>query len=278
MQIIGNGDQQPYEKKQLISIVLSALILIMLNFTSLGRSVNNFIHVLAFPVVWVTQRGTENISVFARSVFTQQLVYKRLVDAEKSLYECKADHAEIELLKEENASMRLQLELKDEGFNTLEAKSFFSDVTNSVDLLSLNKGTRDGVKDGDFVVYGNSFVGKIVKTFADYSYARLPIDKRSLLEVFIMRKVGSENYKMLGKGLAVGDGNVIHLENYVGSESLQVGDYVFVDSVISDKYFVMGYISSVTNDPASPNKDAIVQPSIDIGLYRSFIIILNSIE
>jgi cell shape-determining protein MreC len=275
MQIVGNGNQQTYGKKHLVYVALSALLFIVLNVTSAKNTIYNTTQILAFPIVWGTQHATESVSVFVKSIFTQRLVYGRLVEAEKSLYECRADRAEVELLKEENASMRLQLGLEQDGYSTLQAKSFFNNDVGNVRILSLNKGASDGVKKNDFVVYGNSFIGEIIDTFDNYSYARLPTDEKSLLEVFAMRKVDDTNYKMLGKGLAVGDGSVIHLENFVGSENLQKGDYVFVNSVISGKYFVMGYISSVTNDPASPNKDAVVQPSVDIGQFKSFIIILG---
>ena len=254
------------EKSTWIIKVLSLLLFLFLNIYPLRNFTDSVVIFLGYPFVMLGDSLKNELHLVSAYFANTNDLYKDYVKLQKEYAECEAKSAREVQLEEENKSLKEQLNVKSSHLKFIMSKEIFAN-DNSLGVIILNVGAKSGVKPGDFVVEGYNFVGKVVSTTAGTSKVILPFNKKSRLKVFIAKDSKQKNF--IGKGVAIGDGISIKVENIVG-EKVADGDLVFIAE--DENYWLLGRLDALSNDPTSPFKTAVVHPFVDIVATKTYFI------
>jgi rod shape-determining protein MreC len=183
------------------------------------------------------------------------------------------DNMDYELLEIENEDLKKQLDLVNEEYSYLQ-----SEVLNRIekDYLIINVGNKDGVKEGDIAVLGDSYIGILIDVGRYTSKVRLPISKSSLLEAYILSTEDQENRKILSRAVVNGSSDGIRVENIGMNSGVQNGDIVVVNDSKVGENLILGSVVGLSEDPATTTRTGYVSSVVDYyDLINVFVRIKN---
>ncbi len=183
------------------------------------------------------------------------------------------DNIDYELLEIENEDLKKQLDLVNEEYSYLQ-----SEVLNRIekDYLIINVGVKDGVKEGDIAVLGDSYIGILIDVGRYTSKVRLPISKSSFLEAYILSTEDQENRKILSRAVVNGSSDGIRVENIGMNSGVQNGDIVVVNDSKVGENLILGSVVGLSEDPATTTRTGYVSSVVDYyDLINVFVRIKN---
>ncbi|MBD3329427.1 hypothetical protein GF357_02940 [Candidatus Dojkabacteria bacterium] len=207
-----------------------------------------------------------------RAVGQLQKKYNELLLENISL---KTQLALVKKYYDENEALRRQLNLGNTEADLLLAEIIGVDQYTGQDHIILNKGERDGVKEGQTVVLGNVYIGLVTDTEEQYCKVRVPRSGESYLKVKVVPieldsvMVEEMQQDMIGgiskyaDGVAIGSSTGIKVENVAVTYPLAEGQSVIVaDEKVSDWLF-LGSVTEVSEGPASTSKSCYIKRPIN---------------
>lgn len=245
-----NGKANPFG----IYIVSFVVCFILLGLNSLGllkvfRSGFEFILIPPKRLVFsIKSQADDNI----RILFTPNLETK-LLEADESSRALDVLQSKIQLLEEENATLRAQLETPlPPSWDYIP-----SSVLGKDRYLIVDKGEKDGVEEGMVVVYKDIVVGVITRVNPRTSLITLPTDP----DLKIPAKT-NKNVKGLLTGIF---GSEIHLTKILQKESINSFDTVLSSGEEGGvpPNLVIGKIREVISSDDDVFKEAVVDPLVD---------------
>lgn len=192
-------------------------------------------------------------------------------------YEKDINNAHYQSLKEENDSLRKQIDL-----GNLEKRYLLTKVlgVENISDMQVDKGSREGVKEGAVASVGNMFVGIVQRVDSEGALVLLPYSKSSTFEVFVTN-VGVEEGKIveqppiLSKAVVRGAGDYINIENISMNSDVKDGDIVIAMDQRIGEYLVVGRIANLVTNPAATSMNGRVAPLVD---YDDLMTIFIEIE
>jgi rod shape-determining protein MreC len=178
------------------------------------------------------------------------------------VYEKEALYSNYLILKNENEALKKQIALGNITAKYVLANPLRDDNAN---LLYIDQGSNSGIKQGDVVILGNTFVGIVTNVDLKGSVVRLPSDENSHFEVAIL-KAGQDTAtktNILSSGVASGSSEGIKVENISMNSDVADGDVVFINDSKVGGFYALGYIVALSGNPASTYKTAFVSPILD---------------
>ncbi len=127
--------------------------------------------------------------------------------------------------------------------------------------LKIDKGSTDGIKMGEAVIYNDNFVGKIVAVSAKASSVQLLTDPDSKVSAF------SQGLEGKSKGVLLGQfGSEILMDKILHEEKISVGDLVYSEGIESflPRGLILGKVTKVLERQNEVFKQAKVKPVFDI--------------
>lgn len=154
---------------------------LQLAFSTAGKGISNFFHIFGS----VGNLNQEN---------------QELKNANAKLT---SQNIELTEIKKENAILRQQLGFKKKtNFRLLEANVINRNPISALQFLTINKGEKNGVKEGSAVTLNGALVGKISQTDRYTSKVLMITDQTSIVNAFIQESRASGVVKgQLGYGL-----------------------------------------------------------------------------
>jgi cell shape-determining protein MreC len=201
-----------------------------------------------------------------------------LKDITKIKDENDANKLKVEELENENLGYTLLLE----KYNSLLAQNKYAskkytyisaEIFKSNGEYILNVGNRDGVKIGDVVVFGNSYIGKVSLVDENYSRLNIPSEIGNSISVTIVTSVATNftadqltqnALSSLGKAIAVGNEYEIKIENLPSISKAKEGDIVLINDSKVGQYLILGTLAGVQKDKADALLSAVVAPVVNI--------------
>ena len=139
------------------------------------------------------------------------------------------------------------------------------------DVIAVNKGEKDGIKEGMPVLTSEkALVGKVFKTYPDYSEILLITSKKSVIDI----KIISEGDYAIAKGE---DNLKIALDSLEKKSLVKEGD-VCITSSLGGHYeegLLVGKISSITNLASEVFKTGSIEPFFNLNDLDKVLIIKN---
>lgn len=194
----------------------------------------------------------------------QQVLWKiePLWEIKNAVLENRALKGQLNEVLIENSALRKKLTEKNIGIdqeNTLSSQTFnllTAHVLGQSRFLIVNKGSLDGAKTGQAVVFKDNLVGKIKKVEEKRSWVILPSDPDSKLGVFSQGEVDR------AKGLLVSEfGSRLLMDKILHQEKIKKGDLVYSEGDEEiPRGLLLGQISEVLEKPNEVFKKAYVEP------------------
>ena len=250
--------------------VLSLILFLFLNIYPLRLLTDSVVVFLGYPFIMLGNSLKTELQFVGAYFSNTNNLYKDYVYLQQEYAKCEAKSAKEVQLEEENKALKEQLNVTSPQVKFIMAKEIL--VNDDVlGVMILNVGAKSGVNPGDFVVEGYNFVGKIVSVTPGTSKVILPFNRKSRLKVFIAKN--SEPKGFIGKGVAIGDGVSIKIDNIVG-DKVANDDLVFIAE--DENYWLLGKLDDLSDDPTSPFKTAVVHPLVDTAITKTYFIPMSN--
>lgn len=186
----------------------------------------------------------------------------------------KQQNRDVASYREENerltALLNLQNSLSD--YQTVAARVISYSGNNWYEIIEINKGAIDGLKEGNVVITPDGIVGKITEVGPNYSVVCTILDARASVGIKVARTGGS--------GLVEGDAELAKnmqckLSFLDRSTPIIVGDVVETSGT-GGKYppgFLVGSIINISADSTGSLKYAVIEPAVDFDVLKEVLVI-----
>ncbi|MCX6780164.1 MAG: rod shape-determining protein MreC [Candidatus Magasanikbacteria bacterium] len=176
-------------------------------------------------------------------------------------------------LEKENNELRLELNFKaKDKFKLLGAEVVAKNIEAIDQVVILNRGTIDGVKVDQSVIYGDGIlVGKIIKVENNISFARLLNDNQSKIAATVTNSDHSLGVVEGGYGLSIKMNFIPRNENVaIGDQIITSGIELSVPSGL-----VIGKVAAIENESYQPFQQAVITPAVEYQKINLVSIITN---
>lgn len=251
------------------------ILLIFLHYTSISEPIEYQIYNAFFPTQdWLFKKSNKF------GLFFYYLINANKLMAENNLLKDKINElikkqTELEITRQENQNLKNSLNyLSTVNYNYLTAKIIGRNIQNP-QLLILDKGGMNGVKDNLIVIYNNGVVlGKISQTANYLSYLLLLTDNQSLIAAKI---INQNNTTSLIRGELGISANMTMVPQ---EENININDIVITSGLEENipSGLLIGQILEIKNSPEALFKNAIIKPFFDIRQTEYVTIILPKNE
>lgn len=149
---------------------------------------------------------------------------------------------------------------------------FIPTISAPSDII-INKGSKDGAKMGNAIVYQNNFIG-IIDSTTDH-YAKVTLVTKNGISLTAKESNSS------ALGVIKGEGNSLILDNVVLADTLSVDDVIVTGGTLSiskegyPEGLVIGKIVSVDRDPSALFQKASIQPLVRIEKLTTVFVLTN---
>jgi rod shape-determining protein MreC len=255
-----------------LAVVLGQIILISAQVTS--KSGVSVLTTVTFGVFAEIQRGSSSVVSSFRRVWSDY-VGLRHVKAEndelkRSLAAAQVQLQEQRALADRSRGLQQLLELRDRSnLQTAAAEIIAESATNQFRTLTIDKGTRDGLRPDMAVIAPAGIVGRIVIPSARAAQVQLLIDRNAAAGALVERS--------RAQGIVIGDGDSrLRMEYVSEAADIVVGDAVVTSGIdsIFPKGFIIGHVETVEkNGPAY--RRIIVMPAVDFRSLEEVLVVLT---
>lgn len=147
-------------------------------------------------------------------------------------------------------------------------------TSNWFNTITIDKGSKDGIKVDMNVIAGSGLVGIVTDVGKNYAVVRAIIDDTSNVSGMILSN--NDNCIVSGNLKSMTESNMITFSNLEDSEDkVSTGDSV-VTSNISDKYLpglLIGYVTDITEDNNNLTKSGEITPVVDFKHLQDVLVI-----
>lgn len=146
----------------------------------------------------------------------------------------------------------------------------------STEILQINQGRQEGVKEGMAVISeGNIFVGSVKNVGEHFANILLPISKESKI-LGVVRGKGEARDEIKAKGILEGLGGRMNLEQVTMAETLEVGDLlVTAGEEPLPPNILIGRLSKVSRKEGELFQKAEIEPAVNYSNLEMVFVIVN---
>ncbi len=189
------------------------------------------------------------------------------ISCQKDLQQALLRSAQSKMLSDENDDLRAKLELKLRAqIPVIVAEVIGKDLTNTQQIIFINKGGIAGIKIGDPVVVDKGIlVGRIIKVAPDVAWVLLIKDSQSKVAATILNHDHSLGVVEGGNGIS------LRMKFIPRNEVVAVGDQI-VTSGLEDntpRGLLIGSVQIVENEAYQPFQQALLTPPYDLNKLTS---------
>lgn len=234
--------------------------------------VQDFGNQVAAPLQWALagpSRGISDVLATVQAIGELRAENVRLRDEVDRLV---GETARLDELERENQELREQLGLKRErpSLQWLSAQVIYSDPSNLVQSVTVNVGSREGVRQGMTVMTPRGLVGRVVYVSQSTSRVLLITDASSSVTAAIQ---GSR-----ARGVISGQRRELLSMKYIPqSETVRTGERVVTSGVggVFPEGILIGRITDVTRKDVDMFQQAQVEPEVDFSRLDRVLVVTN---
>lgn len=247
-----------------LAVLLAAAIGVIGNLTGSNLPGNIVQGVLA-PI----RAGAQALTDQAEQLYSYMFKYESLA-AENASLKKQVSQLEEEArmaasVSRENDRLRALLELKEqrEDYQLVDAYIIGRSSVDWSSTYTINRGTRDGVKEGMCVITANNEVfGLVVEAGSNYAVVKSVLD--ASLE--ISATMASSGYSgMVQGGYTTGESGLLRMDYLPSSAVIRNNDQVVTaGSTVYPRNLILGYVVDAGFDDTGVAKYALLKPAADI--------------
>lgn len=238
--------------------IIGILILVVFALAGFVHPVRESLRVVFLPVARLTSNVGAGIGRALRLDEETKIANDRVREFEARLQAQTVDYVRLRALEEENRALLAQTNfISETGYQTLGARIISRAVTHQNAVVTLDRGSRDGIEIGHAVITENGlFVGKVI-SFGEWTcVVMLCTDVRARAAATV---AGNDSVS----GVVEGRGNGVAHFTLVPQALPLERDDVVVTAGTEDKVpgnLVIGLVNDVESEPTDPFKNAVIEP------------------
>lgn len=251
-------------------LVFFLLFLIIFSIFRFQSQIKNLVYLISWPIEKSIFSFSKRFVSFFELVLEKISLKEENEQLKLEIKKLIAENEKLKELKKENEELRKSLGLKLEKEFNLEMVRFTGkDI--SGDFIRINKGIKDGMKEGQVVITPeNCLVGKIFKVYSNFSSVELFTEKGFSFDAKISEKEIS--------GLVKGKGDFkAKIELLPKEKEISKGDKVLTSN-LGGKFpagILVGEIEKVKKSDLTFYQEAELKPAFDIKKFDYLFVILN---
>lgn len=249
--------------------VLFAGLLIFASTKGYLEGATNILHATTAPVSIFFSGASDRVSGFFGGIFSLGKIQRDNAELRNNLNKLQAEVAQLAEAKKENESLRREL-----GFTTSHNYSYEAaevlafDPSNVRGMVTVNKGAKNGLKNGMAVISDGFLVGRVSEVSENTSKIQLIVDPTSAIPVTLQSTDTN--------GLASGQiGFGLTMDKIAQGEQIKEGDTVITSGLGGEipKGLILGTVEKITRQENSLFVSAKVRPSANLAsLFRVIVI------
>jgi len=268
----------------MIIIVISIVLVVLMFYTSNNRGSITALEGFVGQIVAPFQRGVYTISSTVYNFFSEIDERRNMRSNYEELKE-KVAHLEKELirleeLEKENKRLKELLRFSDqnEEFVVTGARVIAKNPGNWFNLITIDKGKKDGIAVNMAVVTEKGLVGRVVEVAESWSKVRTIVDGQSSVSAIIQRN--RDNGIVKGNNSLVIEDGMCRMIYLPEDSSVVEGDKVITSGLgdIFPKGIYIGEVKEVIKEERNLYKTAIVKPGADFERLEEVLVVVSSRE
>lgn len=258
-----------------VAVVLGQIILISAQVNS--RTGVPLLEAVTFGLFAEVQRGVAGATANVRHLWSGYIGLRHVKDENEALKRQVAANEvqiqELRALADRTRGLQKLLELRDRSnLSTAAAEIIAAGATPDFRTLTIDKGTRDGLRPDMAVIAPAGIVGRIVVPSARAAKVQLLVDRNAAAGALIERS--------RAQGVVVGTGEPDRLRLEYVSEVADVatGDVVVTSGIdgIFPKGFVIGRVEAVERGGGGgAYKQIVIRPAVDVRSLEEVLVVLT---
>ena len=254
----------------IVLIIIVIIILAIFSFTlKEDRQLNKFESLIKDTVTSVSKV----VSYPFNFIFNKIDDYKELTNIREKYQELLPEVDRIDSLMTENIELRKQLEaMKEElnidytinGYDFLNATVISRNVSYWYNIITIDKGTYNGVEVDMVVVNSDGLIGKVVSTTTFTSEVKLLTTSDTNNKISVA--INSDNKKLYGLISKYNyKTNALEVEGISNTKTVTIGDYVYTSGLggVFPSGILIGKVTNITTDEYDLAKIINVEPIAD---------------
>ena len=209
---------------------------------------------------------TDTITLYTYLIHVKK--NNRLLKKEKGLL--KAQLLQMQEMEIENQRLNQMLKFKNKTrFQLLSTRVIASDPFPEYSLLTIDKGSKDGVKKNQLAIVESGVIGYILRVQQETSQILLLSNQNSVLPVIVQRS--------RVHGLIEGSNkNLFYLKYLKNEDDIVQGDMIVTNSIHQDfpAGLAVGIVSKIEKDEYGLNPKIEIQPAVKFSTIEKLFIIL----
>lgn len=258
-------------KSNRFKLIVSIIILLLLGmFISAANghgetAQSGIVGTVFAPAHWVASKISDGIDVISENAKGNAEYEKKIDSLQTQLGELQEQLADYNNLKAQNELYKEALELKEENkdFKFTEASVIGRDSANPYCTFTISKGTANGVKDGNAVLYGKYLVGIIKKAYPTYSVVSSVIDPDFSVSAY---DISTNELSYVTGSADLAEEGYCKFENLDSATKISYGSIIATAGVSSKmpKGIIIGTVKDISDETTNISTYASVEPGTDI--------------
>lgn len=251
-----------------VAVIAGLLVLGMLIAAANGHgetAQSSIVGTVFTPAHWVASKiadGLDRISDNARGNTEYE---QEIDDLQQQLGDLQERLADYENLKSQNEMYKEALELKDENdnFKYVDASVIGRDSADMFCSFTISKGSVNGIKENDAVLYGKYLIGVVKKAYPTYSIVTTVLDPDFSVSAYDITS-GEVSY-VTGDAKLAADG-YCKFENLSTSTDVTYGSIIASAGISSKlpKGLIIGTVEELADETTNISTYAVLKPGTDI--------------
>ena len=260
----------------IITIIILIIIVIISNmndisFYHLGNTLSSLVMPVQNGIVYIKNKMQGNNTFFTNiknlKAENEELKSKKS-ELEKSL-------RELEVIKAENETLKQYVNLKNKysNYTTVPGYVINKDTSNYTNIIIINVGYNDGIKNNMPVIADEGLVGHVVSVNANTAKVQTLLDTSSA----VSSVVGSARDNIIVRG-TLDEKTMIKATSIPTSVTITEGDRVETSGMggIYSKGIIIGTVRKVINTKNLTNRYAMIEPAVNFDKLETVLVITQN--
>jgi len=262
------------DKSTIVLVVLSLGLVLMLFLRQVGRMdpLQDLLVGAIAPIQYTLSRLINNVAARFETLTHMQQLETQKRELAETVNQLMLRTVELEETKIELEILREQLGFKEANpqYQILSAEVIGQDPTNLVRFLIIDRGKRDGIKEGMPVISARGLVGRIAQVGTEWAKVLLLTDASSAVNAMVQRSRATGSVQ--GR-----TGHDLVMRYIPQGESVEVEDIVITSGLGGNfpKHLVIGQITAVRQSDVEMFQEARIRSAVDFNRLETVMVILN---
>ncbi|MDE5984075.1 MAG: rod shape-determining protein MreC [Eubacterium sp.] len=259
----------------IIALLLAGMLICAAN--GHGESAQSSIVGTIFtPAHWVAGKLSDGLDKITSNAKGDAQYEQKIDELQKELGELQNQLADYNNLKSQNELYKDALELKEDNpdFKYLSASVIGRDSANPYCSFTISKGSLNGVKDGDAVLYGKYLVGVIKKAYPTYSVVSSIIDPDFSVSAY---DINTKELSYVTGDAEIAKDGYCKFENLDSTTKIAYGSIIATAGISSamPKGIIIGTVRDINDEATNISTYALIEPGTDITRLDECLILIG---